>query len=35
MAWSAQFSDLNPIELLCGDVKKYVAEKQSTNAEEL
>ena len=35
MAWPAQFSDLNPIELLWGDVKKYVAEKQSSNAEEL
>ena len=35
MSWPDQFSDLNPIELLCGDVKKYVAEKQPSNAEEL
>ena len=35
MACPAQFSDLNPIKLLCGDVKKYIAEKQPSNAEEL
>ena len=35
MAWPAQFSDLNPIEVLCGDVKIYVTEKQPSNADEL
>ena len=33
MARSAQFPDLKPIERLWVDVKKYVAEKQLSNAE--
>lgn len=35
MSWPAQSPDLNPIEHLWGDIKKYVAEKQPSNAEEL
>ena len=35
VTWPAQPLNLNSIEHLGGDVKKYVAEKQPLNAEEL
>ena len=35
MAWPAQSPDLNTKEHLRGNVKKYVAGKQSSNAVEL
>lgn len=35
MPWPAQSPDLNPIEHLWGDVKKYVAEKMPSNVDNL